>query len=57
MATSPVISGDGEGTDGLQETEVNLRVRMASLIASCRSREERLETRQAEAIFWRLWRR
>jgi hypothetical protein len=52
-----MISGDGEGTNGLQETEENLRVRTASSIASCGSREERLKTRQAEAIFWRPWRR
>jgi hypothetical protein len=50
--TSPVISSDGEGTDELRETEANLRVRTESSIASCRSREERLETRRAEAIFW-----
>jgi hypothetical protein len=52
-----MISGDGEGTHGLQETEANLRVQTASSIASYGSREERLETRQAEAIFWRPWRR
>jgi hypothetical protein len=57
MEMSPVISGDGEGTDGLRETKANLRVRTVSSIASCRSREERLEMRQAEAIFWRPWRR
>jgi hypothetical protein len=51
LATSPVISGDGEGTNDLRETEANLRVRTASSIASCRSRGERLETRRADAIF------
>jgi hypothetical protein len=46
-----MISGDGEGTHGLQETEANLRVRTASSTASCGSREERLETDGAAKSF------